>query len=53
MTRATTLEGLDLVTIKGLSKGAVIKGVKIPTTSGTLARTLDGTTLRGDDTAAG
>ncbi|WCD97519.1 MarR family transcriptional regulator [Streptomyces sp. HUAS 31] len=44
----------DLVTITGLSKGAVSKAVKTLTTGGTIVRTLDGrlTATRGDDTAA-
>ncbi|MFJ4568272.1 MarR family transcriptional regulator [Streptomyces caelestis] len=44
----------DLVTITGLSKGAVSKAIKTLTTSGTVVRSLDGrlTTTRGDDTAA-
>ncbi len=44
----------DLVTITGLSKGAVSKAVKTLTTGGTVVRSLDGrlTTTRGDDTAA-
>ncbi|WP_030180398.1 MarR family transcriptional regulator [Streptomyces sp. NRRL S-813] len=44
----------DLVTITGLSKGAVSKAVKTLTSGGTVVRTADGrlTTTRGDDTAA-
>ncbi|MEU9397864.1 MarR family transcriptional regulator [Streptomyces sp. NPDC048324] len=44
----------DLVTITGLSKGAVSKAVKTLTTGGTIVRPLDGrlTATRGDDTAA-
>ncbi|WP_030659247.1 MarR family transcriptional regulator, partial [Streptomyces flaveus] len=44
----------DVVTITGLSKGAVSKAVKTLTTGGTVVRTLDGrlTATRGDDTAA-
>ncbi|MEW1683025.1 MarR family transcriptional regulator [Streptomyces sp. NPDC093594] len=44
----------DLVTLTGLSKGAVSKAVKALTTSGTVTRTPDGclTATRGDDSAA-
>ncbi|MFF4823206.1 MarR family transcriptional regulator [Streptomyces sp. NPDC001312] len=44
----------DLVTLTGLSKGAVSKAVKTLTTGGTVIRALDGrlTATRGDDTAA-
>jgi S-DNA-T family DNA segregation ATPase FtsK/SpoIIIE len=44
----------DLVTLTGLSKGAVSKAVKTLTTGGTVVRTLDGrlTTTRGDESAA-
>ncbi|KOV98177.1 MULTISPECIES: MarR family transcriptional regulator [unclassified Streptomyces] len=44
----------DVVTITGLSKGAVSKAVKTLTTDGTVVRALDGrlTATRGDDTAA-
>ncbi|MEU9444534.1 MarR family transcriptional regulator [Streptomyces sp. NPDC048304] len=44
----------DLVTITGLSKGAVSKAVKTLTTGGMVVRALDGrlTATRGDDTAA-
>jgi S-DNA-T family DNA segregation ATPase FtsK/SpoIIIE len=44
----------DLVTITGLSKGAVSKAVKTLTTGGVVVRALDGrlTTTRGDESAA-
>lgn len=44
----------DLVTLTGLSKGAVSKAVKTLTTSGTVVRTPDGclTATRGDESAA-
>ncbi|WP_031026371.1 MarR family transcriptional regulator [Streptomyces sp. NRRL WC-3725] len=44
----------DLVTITGLSKGAVSKAVKTLTTSGAVVRAVDGrlTATRGDDSAA-
>lgn len=44
----------DLVTITGLSKGAVSKAVKALTTGGAVVRALDGrlTTRRGDESAA-
>ncbi|ELP70912.1 MarR family transcriptional regulator [Streptomyces turgidiscabies] len=44
----------DLATITGLSKGAVSKAVKTLTTSGTIARAVDGrlAATSGDDTAA-
>ncbi|MER7478941.1 MarR family transcriptional regulator [Streptomyces sp. NPDC126510] len=44
----------DLVTLTGLSKGAVSKAVKALTTGGTVVRSQDGrlTTTRGDESAA-
>ncbi|MCC9155967.1 MarR family transcriptional regulator [Streptomyces parvulus] len=44
----------DVVTLTGLSKGAVSKAIKALTTSGTVVRTPDGalTATRGDDSAA-
>jgi S-DNA-T family DNA segregation ATPase FtsK/SpoIIIE len=44
----------DLVTLTGLSKGAVSKAVKTLTTCGAIVRTLEGhlTATRGDESAA-